>query len=131
MAAKIGLAFLFAAALYHPAFRYARLSRAAQLGVLTVFNFLGPMTNPARPGALAVGVADRRMGSVLAGVLAGRGNSALVFHGDDGLDELTATGPSTVWVVHGGGLATGGGAQAGPWVAPGELARTAARAAAR
>jgi len=70
--------------------------------VPTVFNFLGPVTNPARPGALAVGVADPRMGPVIAGVLAGRGCSALVFHGDDGLDELTTTAPSTVWVVHGG-----------------------------
>jgi anthranilate phosphoribosyltransferase len=70
--------------------------------VPTVFNFLGPVANPARPGALAVGVADPRMGPVLAGVLAGRGNSALVFHGDDGLDELTTTTRSTVWVVHSG-----------------------------
>jgi anthranilate phosphoribosyltransferase len=44
------------------------------------------------------------MGPVLAGVLAGRGCSSLVFHGDDGLDELTTTGPSTVWVVHGGAV---------------------------
>src|SRR5436309_476706 len=73
-----------------------------ELAVPTVFNFLGPVANPARPGTLAVGVADPRMGPVLAGVLAGRGNSALVFHGDDGLDELTTTTKSTVWVVHSG-----------------------------
>ena len=66
----------------------------------TVFNFLGPVANPARPGAQAVGVSDPRMGGVIAGVLAGRGCSALVFHGDDGLDELTPTTTSTVWVVH-------------------------------
>ncbi len=98
--AETGVVFLFAA-LYHPALRHTAVPRR-ELGVPTVFNFLGPVANPARPGALAVGVADPRMGSVIAGVLAGRGCSALVFHGDDGLDELTTTGPSTVWVVHGG-----------------------------
>jgi anthranilate phosphoribosyltransferase len=98
--AETGVVFLFAA-LYHPALRHTAAPRR-ELGVPTVFNFLGPVANPARPGALAVGVADPRMGAVIAGVLAGRGCSALVFHGDDGLDELTTTGPSTVWVVHGG-----------------------------
>ena len=98
--AETGLVFLFAA-LYHPALRHTAVPRR-ELGVPTVFNFLGPVANPARPGALAVGVADPRMGPVIAGVLAGRGCSALVFHGDDGLDELTTTAPSTVWVVHGG-----------------------------
>ncbi len=51
-----------------------------------------------------MGVADPRMGGVIAGVLAGRGCSALVFHGDDGLDELTPTTTSTVWVVHDGAV---------------------------
>jgi anthranilate phosphoribosyltransferase len=98
--AETGVVFLFAA-LYHPALRHTAVPRR-ELGVPTVFNFLGPVANPARPAAQAVGVADPRMGGVIAGVLAGRGSSALVFHGDDGLDELTTTGPSTVWVVHGG-----------------------------
>jgi len=66
--------------------------------VPTAFNYLGPLTNPARPASLAVGVADPRMGPVLAGVLAARGNSAIVFHGE-GIDELTTTGPSSVWVA--------------------------------
>jgi anthranilate phosphoribosyltransferase len=101
---EVGAGFLFAP-LYHPAFRHTSVPRS-ELGVPTVFNILGPLTNPARPAALAVGVADPRMGPVLAGVLAGRGNSALVFHGDDGLDELTTTAPSTVWVVHGGTVST-------------------------
>jgi anthranilate phosphoribosyltransferase len=100
--AETGVVFLFAA-LYHPALRHTAVPRR-ELGVPTVFNFLGPVANPARPGALAVGVADPRMGPVLAGVLAGRGCSALVFHGDDGLDELTTTAPSAVWVVHGGAV---------------------------
>src|ERR1700685_3110611 len=94
--AEIGVAFLFAA-LYHPSLRHAGPVRS-QLAVPTAFNYLGPLTNPARPSSLAVGVADPLMGPVLAGVYADRGESALVFHGG-GLDELTTTGPSTVWVV--------------------------------
>jgi anthranilate phosphoribosyltransferase len=94
---EVGAGFLFAA-LYHPALRHTAVPRR-ELGVPTVFNFLGPLANPARPQAMAVGVADPRMGPVLAGVLAGRGCSALVFHGDDGLDELTTTAPSRVWIA--------------------------------
>jgi anthranilate phosphoribosyltransferase len=94
--AELGVAFLFAP-LYHPAFRHTGPVRR-ELGVPTAFNYLGPLTNPARPTSLAVGVADPRMGPVLAGVLAARGNSAIVFHGE-GLDELTTTGPSSVWIV--------------------------------
>jgi anthranilate phosphoribosyltransferase len=102
IAEEIGIAFLFAP-LYHPALRHAGPTRR-ELGVPTVFNFLGPVANPARPQAQAVGVADARMGEILAGVLAERGCSALVFHGDDGLDELTTTTTSTVWVVHDAGV---------------------------
>jgi anthranilate phosphoribosyltransferase len=94
--AEIGVAFLFAA-LYHPSLRHAGPVRS-QLGVPTAFNYLGPLTNPARPSSLAVGVADPLMGPVLAGVYAARGNTALVFHGG-GIDELTTTGPSTVWIA--------------------------------
>jgi len=94
--AEVGVAFLFAP-VYHPAFRHTAPVRR-ELGVPTAFNYLGPLTNPARPASLAVGVADPRMGEVLAGVFAARGNSALVFHGG-GLDELTTTGPSSIWVV--------------------------------
>jgi anthranilate phosphoribosyltransferase len=94
--AETGVAFLFAS-LYHPSLRHAGPVRS-QLGVPTAFNYLGPLTNPARPSALAVGVADPATGSVLAEVYAARGNTALVFHGG-GLDELSTTGPSTVWIV--------------------------------
>ncbi len=100
LAAEVGIVFLFAA-LYHPAYRHAGPVRR-ELGVPTVFNFLGPVTNPGRPAALAVGVADPRMGPVLAGVLAERGCSALVFHGNDGLDELTTAEKSAVWLAHDG-----------------------------
>ena len=103
LAQETGVVFLFAP-LYHPALRHTAGPRR-ELGVPTVFNFLGPVANPARPQAQAIGVADTRMGPVLAGVLARRGCSALVFHGDDGLDELTTTGPSTVWVVRDGQVA--------------------------
>jgi anthranilate phosphoribosyltransferase len=100
LAQETGIVFLFAP-LYHPALRHTAVPRR-ELGVPTVFNFLGPIANPARPQAQAVGVADPRMGPVLAGVLARRGSSALVFHGHDGLDELTTTAPSTIWIVRAG-----------------------------
>ncbi len=100
LAAEVGAAFLFAP-LYHPALRHVIVPRR-ELGVPTVFNVLGPVANPARPTAQALGVADPRMGPILAGVLSARGCSALVFHGTDGLDELTTTAPSDVWVVHDG-----------------------------
>lgn len=98
--AQAGIGFCFAP-VFHPALRHAAAARR-ELGIPTVFNFLGPLTNPARPGAQAVGVADSRMAPVMAGVLAQRGTSALVFRGNDGLDELTTTTTSTVWVVSGG-----------------------------
>jgi anthranilate phosphoribosyltransferase len=102
LAQETGVVFLFAP-LYHPALRHTGAPRR-ELGVPTVFNFLGPVANPARPHAQAVGVSDPRMGPVLAGVLADRGCSALVFHGDDGLDELTTTAPSTVWLARDGAV---------------------------
>jgi anthranilate phosphoribosyltransferase len=102
VAVEVGITFCFAQ-LFHPSMRHAAAARR-ELAVPTAFNFLGPLTNPARPGAMAVGVADRRMASLMAGVLAGRGTSALVFRGDDGLDELTTSGPSTVWEVRDGAV---------------------------
>ena len=95
--AAAGIAFCFAP-VFHPGMRHAALPRR-EIGIPTVFNVLGPLTNPARPAAQAVGVSDKRLAPVMAGVLAARGADALVFRGDDGLDELTTTGPSTVWVV--------------------------------
>jgi anthranilate phosphoribosyltransferase len=99
--AELGIAFLFAP-LYHPSLRHAGPVRR-DLGVPTAFNYLGPLTNPARPTSLAVGVADPATGPVLAGVYAGRGDAALVFHGG-GLDELSTTGPSTVWIAAAGAV---------------------------
>jgi anthranilate phosphoribosyltransferase len=97
---RAGAAFCFAP-VFHAGMRHAAPARR-ELGVPTVFNVLGPLTNPARPAAQAVGVSDLRLAPVMAGVLAARGVDALVFRGDDGLDELTTTGTSTVWVVGGG-----------------------------
>ena len=99
---RAGLAFCFAP-VFHAGMRFAAPARR-ELGVSTVFNVLGPLTNPARPAAQAVGVSDLRLAPVMAGVLAARGADALVFRGDDGLDELTTTGTSTVWVVGGGAV---------------------------
>jgi len=97
---RAGIGFCFAP-VFHPALRHAATSRR-ELGIPTVFNFLGPLTNPAQPAAQAVGVADARMAPTMAGVLAARGASALVFRGDDGLDELSTAAPSQVWAVAGG-----------------------------
>ncbi|MFI6206338.1 anthranilate phosphoribosyltransferase [Streptomyces sp. NPDC051041] len=100
VAEETGITFCFAP-LFHPALRHAAGPRR-ELGIRTVFNALGPLVNPAAPAALAVGVADPRLAPLLAGVLARRGVSALVFRGDDGMDELTVTTTSTVWSVYGG-----------------------------
>jgi anthranilate phosphoribosyltransferase len=98
--AEVGIAFL-PAQVFHPAFRHAGPVRR-ELAIPTVFNVLGPLCNPAAPAAMAVGSGDRRLAPVMAGVLARRGTSALVFHGDDGLDEITTTTTTQVWRVVGG-----------------------------
>lgn len=100
VALDAGITFCFAQA-FHPSMRHAGPARAG-LAIPTVFNFLGPLTNPARPTCAAVGVADAKMAPLMAGVFAGRGSRAAVFRGDDGLDELTVADTSTVWWVDGG-----------------------------
>ncbi|MEU9983001.1 anthranilate phosphoribosyltransferase [Streptomyces sp. NPDC050856] len=102
VAREAGITFCFAVK-FHPALRHVAAARK-ELGIRTTFNFLGPLTNPARVRAQATGVADARMAPILAGVLAERGSSALVFRGDDGLDELTTTATSRVWVVRDGAV---------------------------
>ena len=89
------------APIFHPAFGAAGLVRR-ELRVPTAFNFLGPLTNPARPHAQVVGVSDERMLPLMAEVLARRGTRAKLFRGEDGLDELTTTGISTVFDVRDG-----------------------------
>lgn len=100
VAEEAGITFCFAVK-FHPALRYAAKARK-ELGAQTTFNILGPLTNPAQVRSQAIGVADPKMAPIVAGVLAERGNSALVFRGDDGLDELTTTATSRVWVVRDG-----------------------------
>ncbi|MFE1291272.1 anthranilate phosphoribosyltransferase [Streptomyces sp. NPDC058751] len=100
MAEEAGITFCFAPH-FHPAMRHAAPTRR-ELGVATVFNLLGPLSNPASPTAQAVGTAHARTAPLIAGVLARRGVSALVFRGDDGLDELTVTTTSKVWSVQDG-----------------------------
>ncbi|WP_217132218.1 anthranilate phosphoribosyltransferase [Leucobacter chinensis] len=91
------------AAKFLSGFRHVAKARA-DLGIPTVFNFLGPLCNPVRPEANAVGVADLRQAPLLAGVFQFRGASALVFRGDDGLDELSTTGHSHIWEVSRGSI---------------------------
>ncbi|MCI9857333.1 anthranilate phosphoribosyltransferase [Microbacterium proteolyticum] len=94
---RTGITFAFASA-FHPGFRHAGPTRA-ELGVPTVFNFLGPLCNPARAEANAVGVAHLDRVPLITGVFRTRGATALVFRGDDGLDELTTTGHSRLWEI--------------------------------
>jgi len=97
---EAGITFCFAQR-FHPSMRHAAPARAG-LGVGTVFNFLGPLTNPGQPTYAAVGVADERMAPILAGVFAGRGRDAAVLRGDDGLDEATLATTTSVWWVRRG-----------------------------
>ncbi len=102
VATETGITFCFAL-MFHPSMRHVAVPRR-ELGVPTVFNVLGPLTNPAQPTFSAIGVADLRMAPLVAGVLAERGGRAAVFRGDDGLDELTVSTTSTVWWVDQGGV---------------------------
>ena len=86
---------------FHPALRHVAQVRR-ELGVATMFNFLGPLANPADVLRQSIGVPDSTMAPKMAAVLAKRGARALVFRGDDGLDELSTTTTSEVWDVAGG-----------------------------
>lgn len=99
VAEEAGITFCFAAA-FHPAMRHAAVPRR-ELGIGTTFNVLGPLSNPARPAASAIGCAMRELAPVVAAVFAARGQDAWVFRGDDALDELTTTTTSSVWLVGG------------------------------
>jgi anthranilate phosphoribosyltransferase len=98
--AEVGIGFCFAPQ-FHPSYRHASAVRR-EIGVPTVFNLLGPLTNPAAPRAGLIGCAWGDLAEVMAGVFAARGSSVLVVHGDDGLDELTTTTTSTIWRVQAG-----------------------------
>ncbi len=98
--AEVGIGFCFAPK-FHPSLRHAAVPRR-EIGVPTVFNLLGPLTNPAGPRAGLIGCAFGDLAEVMAGVFASRRCSVLVVHGDDGLDELTTTTTSTIWRVQAG-----------------------------
>ncbi len=97
---ELGIGFCFAP-IFHPAMRFAAPARK-ELGVPTVFNILGPLANPAKPQAAAIGVADDRMHLVMAQVLATRGVDGFVFRGDDGLDEITLSSTTSVLSIGNG-----------------------------
>jgi anthranilate phosphoribosyltransferase len=92
---EVGMGFCFAPR-FHPAMRFAAPIRR-ELGIPTVFNYLGPLANPGRARYQVVGVSDRSMAAKMIGVLAANGaERAMIVYGDDGLDELSTTGPSTI-----------------------------------
>lgn len=98
---EVGIAFLFAPAL-HPAMKHAQPARL-ELKTRTVFNLLGPLTNPARATAQLVGAPSERAARLMAEALAALGlPRGFVVHGSDGLDEITTTGPTLMLEVHGG-----------------------------
>lgn len=97
---EAGIGFCFAPK-HHTGIRHAATARK-ELAVPTVFNFLGPLCNPAQPTAAAIGCADSRMAPVMAEVYARRGQSVLVMRGEDGLDEFTTTAPTRLWAASGG-----------------------------
>lgn len=102
---EAGIGFCFARA-FHPAMRHAAPVRA-ELGIPTVFNFLGPLSHPGRVTRQVIGVAEAGRAEVVLGVLRERGAPrAMVVHGSDALDELTITGPSTVWELRDGVVTT-------------------------
>jgi anthranilate phosphoribosyltransferase len=97
---EIGIGFCFAP-VFHPAMRFAATARK-ELATPTVFNILGPMANPAKPQAAAIGVANEPMHLVMAQVLSDRGVDGFVFRGDDGLDEITLASTTSVLTIGNG-----------------------------
>lgn len=96
----LGIGFCFAQK-FHPAMKNAAAVRK-ELGVPTIFNILGPLANPAKPQAAAIGVANERMHLVMAQVLGDRGVDGFVFRGDDGLDEITLATTTSVLSIGNG-----------------------------
>ena len=101
---QLGIGFCFAP-VFHPAMRFAAPARK-ELGVPTVFNILGPLANPARPQAAAIGVANDQLHLVMAQVLSDRGVDGFVFRGDDGLDEITLATTTFVLTIGGGEISS-------------------------
>jgi anthranilate phosphoribosyltransferase len=97
---EVGITFCYAIK-FHPAMRFAGPVRK-ELGIPTIFNVLGPLTNPAQPAVSAIGASSVTLAPVIAEVLAMRGRAGIVFRNEDGLDELAATAPTRVWDVRHG-----------------------------
>lgn len=76
-----------------------------EIGIRTIFNILGPLTNPAQPTAMLAGVGTRELGKLYSEIFALRKlKRALVVHSHDGLDEISTTGPTTAWLVENGSI---------------------------
>jgi anthranilate phosphoribosyltransferase len=102
---KVGIGFMFAP-LFHGAMKHA-VGPRRELGIRTVFNILGPLTNPANADAQVLGVFDRELTEKLAGVLKELGiKKALVVHGLDGLDEISTVGETQVSELKDGKIET-------------------------
>lgn len=101
-ASEVGITFLFAQS-FHPSMRFVGPARR-QLGVRTVFNFLGPLANPAQVTAQALGCASRELAPRMAEVLAARGTRGIVFRGQDGRDKITISAATDLWEVRDGAL---------------------------
>ena len=100
---EVGIGFLFAPR-FHPAMRHVMRARR-EIGIPTIFNLLGPLTNPAGAEAQLVGVGARDKAPLLAQALAEMGTArAMVVHGEDGMDEISTTSPTLVWEVDGHGV---------------------------
>lgn len=102
---EVGIGFCFAP-VFHPAMRHVAPVRRV-LGIPTVFNIMGPLANPARPAAQLVGCADVALAPVMARALARRGGRALVVRGNDGLDEITTAGVTSLWWAEQGEVGEG------------------------
>lgn len=101
---ELGIGFCFAP-IFHPAMRFAAPARK-ELATATVFNILGPLANPAKPKAAAIGVANDRMHLVMAQVLSERGVEGFVFRGDDGLDEITLATSTSILTIGNGEISS-------------------------
>ncbi len=102
---EVGFGFMFAQ-VFHPSMRFAAGPRR-EIGIRTVFNILGPLTNPAGARAQLIGVADPAVGEIMATVLGRLGSShALVVYGLDGLDELTLGDATRVWELKDGDVSS-------------------------
>ena len=97
---RIGIGFAFAP-VFHPAMKNAASARR-ELATPTVFNILGPLANPAKPKAVAIGVARAELLELVATVLAERGCEGFIFRGDDGLDEISLSTTSTIYQINKG-----------------------------